>query len=112
MNATVQAVSPSFDEMIVELMTDGTIAGCSSLQEMEAAEIGVNLFVREDGIKDDNRLRELSGVALSRGITYTRLLSTLHLELVERLRLRLQSDLSSGALGGHVTPLFEELTRP
>ena len=41
MNATVQAVSPSFDEMIVELMTDGTIAGCSSLQEMEAAEIGV-----------------------------------------------------------------------
>ena len=108
MNATVQAVSPSFDEMIVELMTDG----CRSLQEMEAAKIGVNLFVREDGIKDDNRLRELSGVALSRGITYTRLLSTLHLELVERLRLRLQSDLSSGALGGHVTPLFEELTRP
>ncbi len=109
MHATAQVASLTFEGIIAELMGQGTIAGYSTLEELKSAEIGVELFVQEDGIEEDGRLRQLSGVALSRGITYSQLKDQLHLELIKRLQSQLQLMAQKSGLGGHFTNLLSEI---
>ncbi len=98
----------TFDSMIAELLSQGTVAGCSSLEELKADDVGVELFVREENIDSDSRLRKLAGVALRRNLTYVQLLEVLHEEFVQRLREHLNG-LPEGALSAQDTSLFEEI---
>ena len=108
MQTTVQDGNQTLSDMVAELKSQGTVAGCATLAELKADGVGVELFVREEDIDRDSRMRQLAGAALSRGLTYSQLLAQLHEDLVVRLRIRLMAD-DSVASEPSDFPLIEEI---
>lgn len=98
----------TFDGMIAELLGQGTVAGCATVAELKTDGVGVELFVREENIDNDSRLRKLAGVALRRNLTYVQLLEVLHEEFVQRLHKHLLG-LSEEARRAQSSPLLEEI---
>ena len=94
--------------MIAELVSQGTVAGCTTLAELKADDVGVELFVYEEGIDRDSRMRQLAGTSQSRGLTSSQLPASLHEELVMRLRHYLMEDASLASRPDNF-PLIEEI---
>ncbi len=109
MAATIEAASLTTDEMIDELMSKGTVAGFTSLEEMRTANFGMDIFAKSEGITGEGRLRKLGGIAASRNLTFTQLCEELHAELIARLRRALVERTKAGKLGGHPSPIFSEI---
>ena len=99
----------TLDDMIDELMTQGTIAGRDSLDGVLKAQVGLMLFAQEEKIHPDVRKRQLSGIALSRDITFARLQQQMHDQLVWRLKCQIEVRLGDGAVGGKMPALVDEI---
>ena len=85
MTAT-QKATLTIDELVKELLEQGTIAGCRTLQQVRDARLGLLFRAQQEGMNPDSRTRQLAGIALRKNITIMELGDREHANLVRKLR--------------------------